>query len=363
MPTAVDEIELWRLRMPLVHPLRSALETTATKDTVLVRVRTRDGDGWGECSALTSSSYLGESLDDAYAALREHLAPRVLAGGGYDDVETSPAASAALECALLDLELRTRGRSLADELGATATHVPAGVVLGLSDDIDAVVTEATRCVEQGYGRVKLKIGRGHDLGSVREVRDAVGADVALQVDANGSYSLDDADELATLDAYGLQCVEQPLAADAFDDHAELGARMRTPIALDESITSVGSAVAAIEHAACRAVVVKPVRLGGLRAAGRVHDACATRGVPVIAGGMFETGLGRAALVALAAMPNFTLTGDVAASDRYFVEDVTEPFVLDGGALRVPAGPGLGVDVRLDVVERLSVSRERLVAGR
>jgi O-succinylbenzoate synthase len=94
--------------------------------------------------------------------------------------------------------------------------------------------------------------------------------------------------------------------------------------------------------ACAIVNVKPGRVGGYLEARRVHDVCAAHGVPVWMGGMLETGLGRAGNVAMAALPNFTLPGDTSASRRYYAQDITEPFVMENGRLRVPSGPGLGV---------------------
>src|SRR5262249_1622308 len=138
-------------------------------------------------------------------------------------------------------------------------------------------------------------------------------------------------------------------------HAELARTVRTPICLDESITSARGAADAIALGACSVVNIKAGRVGGYLEARRVHDVCVERNVPVWCGGMLETGLGRAANVALAALPGFTLPGDTSASGRYYAEDITEPFVLDDGRLSVPTGPGLGV---VPVPERL----ERFTTG-
>ncbi len=168
--------------------------------------------------------------------------------------------------------------------------------------------------------------------------------------------------LAPLDDLGLQCIEQPLGRDAIGDHAALAQRWRTPICLDESITSASAARDAIRAGACGIVSIKLGRLGGLLAARRVHDECTSSAIPVLAGGMLETGIGRAAAIALASLPGFTETGDLSASARYFAEDLTEPFVLDNGALRVPTRPGLGVEMRDDVLARATVEHELLRAG-
>jgi O-succinylbenzoate synthase len=136
--------------------------------------------------------------------------------------------------------------------------------------------------------------------------------------------------------------------------------MRTPICLDESITSVTTASDAIAVGATSVVNVKPGRVGGLLAAREIHDVCAAAGVPVWCGGMLETGLGRAANVALAALPNFTLPGDLSASDRYYRQDITVPFVLEDGKLGVPDGPGVGVEPLADVLQACTVSVEEVL---
>jgi O-succinylbenzoate synthase len=284
--------------------------------------------------------------------------PRLYAGHDLSEIRGHHPARAALANALLDARLRAQGRSLSTFLGTGATHVDAGVAIG-SADPDTVARAATTYTEQGYRSLKLKIAPGHDLEVVAAVRSAVGGDVTIQVDANGSYTLDDVDRLRGLDAFGVACLEQPLAPDALLDHARLAQLVRTPIGLDESITSPTTASDAIELRACSVVSIKNALVGGLDAARTAHDVCVAAGVAARAGGMLETGVGRGALVALAALPGFTVTGDLSASDRYFAEDVTEPFELEGGRLVVPDGPGLGVTPLADRLARCTLARERV----
>jgi O-succinylbenzoate synthase len=197
---------------------------------------------------------------------------------------------------------------------------------------------------------------------VRAVR-ARFPDVPLQVDANAAYALADARHLARLDDFDLLLMEQPLADDQVRAHAELARTVRTPICLDESITSARAAADAIALGACAVVNVKPGRVGGYLEARRVHDVCQASNVPVWCGGMLETGLGRAGNVALAGLPNFTLPGDISASDRYYARDITEPFVMEDGRLTVPTGPGLGVDVIPEVVREVTTRLDEVVRTR
>ena len=220
--------------------------------------------------------------------------------------------------------------------------MPSGVSVGIMDSIPELLDAVAGYLDAGYVRIKLKIEPGWDVEPVRAVRERFGDDVLLQVDANTAYTLGDAPLLARLDPFDLLLIEQPLPEDDILGHAELARRIRTPICLDESIVSARSAADAIALGACQIVNIKPGRVGGYLEARRIHDVCPAHGVPVWCGGMLETGLGRAANVALAALPGFTLPGDMSASDRFYRTDITEPFVLRDGGLRVPSGPGLGV---------------------
>jgi O-succinylbenzoate synthase len=267
-------------------------------------------------------------------------------------------AKSAVEMALLDAELRRSGTSLATHLGAQRTEVPAGVSVGIAP-VAELLDAVAGYVDAGYRRVKLKIGPGADIDPVRAVRECFGNHLQVQVDANGAYRLADADTLAALDDWGLLMIEQPLAEDDLLGHAELAHRLQTPICLDESITSARAAATAIALGACRVVNIKPGRVGGYLEARRVHDVCVETGTAAWCGGMLETGIGRAANLALAALPGFTLPGDVSPSDDYLTEDLTPPLVVTDGCVAVPTGPGIGVPILTAMVEQLT-SAVRLI---
>jgi len=280
--------------------------------------------------------YSAEYVDGAAEVIRRFLFPRLAAVPVLTAAEVAPRlapvrghpmAKAAVELAILDAELRAAGVPLASHLGAVRDRVPAGVSVGIADSVAALLEAVAGYLAAGYLRIKLKIEPGWDVEVVRAVRREFGA-VPLQVDANAAYVAADIDRLAELDEFELLLIEQPLPEDDLCGHAELAGRLRTPVCLDESITSVGAAATAIGLGACRIVNIKAGRMGGYLEAVRVHDLCAARGVPVWCGGMLETGVGRAANVALATLPNFTLPGDISASERYFETDVTAPFVLE-----------------------------------
>lgn len=362
-------MELRRVAMPLVVPFRTSFGTQHVRDVLLVRVVTPEAEGWGECVALTEPVYSSEYVEGAQHVLRAHLVPRLLAAGtssaagvagALAGVQGHRMAKGALEMAVLDAELRAADLSLAARLGAVRDRVPCGVSVGIADSVGQLCEWVAGYVDEGYLRVKLKIEPGWDVEPVRAVRERFG-DLPLQVDGNGAYTPADAATLAALDPFDLLMVEQPLPADALRDHAALAEKLTTPLCLDESITSVTTAVDAVELGACRIVNIKAGRVGGYLEARRIAEACARREAPVWCGGMVETGLGRAANVALAATPGFTLPGDTSASARFYAQDLTEPFVLSDGRLDVPTGPGLGVTPLPAVLAEVTTAVE-LVRG-
>jgi O-succinylbenzoate synthase len=364
----IEVVELRRLAMPLVAPFRTSSGTEEARDVLLVRVVGEDGEGWGECVAMNEPLYSYEYVDGAHAVTRDHLVPRLAAARDVTAEGVGPLlaavkghrmAKAALEMAVLDAELASRGESLASHLGAVRDSVPSGVSVGIAASTGQLLDTVGTYLERGYVRVKLKIQPGWDLEPVRAVRERFGDDLPLQVDANSAYTLADSRHLAQLDAFGLLLLEQPLPEDDIAGHAALSGMIRTPVCLDESITSSAAAADAIARGACSVVNIKAGRVGGYLEARRVHDVCAAHGIPVWCGGMLETGLGRAANLALAALPGFTVPGDISASDRYWRSDITDPFVLEDGHIRVPAGPGIGVRPDPAVLEELTTSVERV----
>lgn len=357
-------VELRRVALPLVTPFRTSFGTRTVRDILLVRAVTPDAEGWGECVAFVEPSYSSEYVDGARDVLIRFLVPRLFDLADVAAAGVAPAlatvkghrmAKAAVETAILDAELRTKGVALAEYLGGVRSAVDAGVSVGLMESIPELLDAVGGYLDEGYRRIKLKIEPGWDVEPVRAVRERFGDDVLLQVDANTAYTLADARHLARLDPFDLLLIEQPLPEDDLRGHAELANIVGTPICLDESIESARDAADAIAMGACSVVNVKAGRVGGYLEARRIHDVCAAHGVPVWCGGMLETGIGRAGNVALAALPNFTLPGDTSASDRYYRQDVTPPFRLVDGRLEVPTGPGLGVSPVPEVLDELTVS--------
>ncbi|NBU60733.1 MAG: o-succinylbenzoate synthase [Actinobacteria bacterium] len=336
-------IELWRGGIDLVSPFRTSFGTDTSRDLLYIRAVGDANSGWGEC-------YSSEYLENCVEVVSRFLVPKLRADSTAQSFIASAApirgnymSKACVEAALLDLQLRDQKISLATFLGATKNAVPSGVSVGIQNSLSDLVRVVGEYLSQGYVRVKLKIEPGSDIELVRTVRKEFGDDLLLQVDANAAYTVADARHLKQLDAFNLLLIEQPLPEDDLAGHIDLAREIKTPVCLDESITSLETARGALDLKACSVINIKPGRVGGYLEAKRIHDLCVSRGVPVWCGGMLETGIGRAANLALAALPGFTLPGDISASARYFSRDITQPFVIENGHLAVPNTVGIGVE--------------------
>ncbi len=368
----IDRIELRVVRLPLVRTFRTSSSTKDHIDHILVRVVAEGGvEGWGESASPSDPYYCPETTETCWHILKDFLAPRVLGRdwATIDDlialfgpVKGNNFAKAGLEMACWDALAVRDGVPLATLLGGTRSEIHSGVSLGIEREVGALLDQVDRYVAEGYRRIKLKIAPGWDVEPVRAVRERHPG-VPLQVDANSAYRLEDAATLRALDAFGLLLIEQPLAHDDIVDHARLQAILRTPICLDESIHSAEDARKALDLGSCRVINIKVSRVGGLREARRIHDLCLARGVPVWCGGMHEFGVGRAANMAIASLPGFTLAGDVSGSDKYYREDLVEPpIVADRGAVAVPTGPGSGHRPVLERIGRHTLRELALTPG-
>ena len=368
----IEQVTVHHCALPLVRPFRTSFFTEYVKEVLLLEVETDLGVGWGECVASPDPLYSHEFNDAVMLVWREHLVPRLI---GRDlaaedvpellgPVRGHPMARGALELALLDARLRASGESFAAYLGSVHDRIPCGVSTGIpaDDSIDTLIAEVDGYVAEGYRRIKLKIQPGWDIEPTRVIRERY-PDIPLQVDANQAYSRADIEHLCALDEFDLLLIEQPIHEEDYLGHKLLAKRMRTPVCLDESVLSADNAESLIDYGACEIVNIKAGRVGGYLSAKAIHDVAVARGVPVWCGGMVETGIGRAANIALASLPGFTLPGDTSSSSRFYSLDVTEPFVMDAdGLMTVPTGPGLGVTPIPDVLAEFTTSREELIGS-
>ncbi len=359
----LDRVELFLLRLPL----KRAYETSGSREThqtrVIARVESEGAVGWGESVAPELPWYSGETPKTVWYALDEIIIPAVLESDLHQPEDTDRAlgwirehrmAKATIEMAIWDLFAKRDGRSLSKLLGGTRDRILCGVAIGIQPSIDVLLETIRREREAGYQRVKVKIKPGWDAAVAEAIRDAF-PELPFMLDANSAYTLTDTPLFKRIDAYAPTMIEQPLGHDDIVDHAALQREIATPICLDESIHTGDDARKAIELGATRIINIKPGRVGGLTSARRIHDVCREGKIPVWCGGMLEMGIGRAHNVQLASLPNFSLPGDVSASERYFATEIIgEPFgVRPDGTMLVPTGPGIGVTVLEKAIRRIA----------
>lgn len=365
----VNDITLRELRMRLIAPFETSAERTEVRRILLVDANLDGVQGWGECVAGETPSYSPETTDTAWHVLRDHLWPLVK-GKNFKcarevwnllgSVRGHNMAKGALEAAVWDAAAKQKGIPLSQLLGGSRQEIASGVSVGIKESLDELVSAVKKELATGYQRIKIKIKPGKDVEPVKRLRQEFPR-IKLMVDANSAYRLEDWPLLKELEAFYLMMIEQPLGWDDLYSHAELQKKLQTPICLDECIHTVEQAQAAISLGACKIINIKLGRVGGYTPARQIHDLCQANDIPVWCGGMLESGIGRAHNIALSTLANFSLPGDVAASRRYWDEDIIHPEVTVSpqGTISVPKGPGIGYEPRMDLIEKLSVRKERL----
>ena len=362
----LEKIHLYQLSMPLLTPFETSFGRIDRRECLIIEVHSGGLIGYGECPADRDPGYCYETTGTAWHILGEFILPDLLGVDvdGPEDLQQRMApvrghqmAKAGLEMAVWDLLGKAQGRPLRALLGGVRQQVEVGVSVGLQESPEQLVKVVAGYLAQGYQRVKIKIKPGRDVADTRAVRQAF-PELSLQVDANSAYTLATAEALLPLDDMNLLLIEQPLAEDDLWDHSRLQAKFSTPLCLDESITTPRHARQALEMGACKVINIKPGRVGGLSRGLAIHDLCRKHNVPVWCGGMLETGVGRAANLALASLPGFTLPGDISATDRYYNEDITlERFSLNpDSTITVPNAAGLGITINPTALEKYTLRK-------
>lgn len=360
----ITQIELREIRMRLLRPFETSFGVTQDRKILLVKVSDGSTEGYGEVTAGEGPFYCHETVETAWHILSDFVIPRLIGKTLQSARDFAPLAGAirghymargGLEAALWDLEARQHGQPLWKFLGGTRSVIDTGVSIGIQSSIDQLLKVIQSEVDAGYQRIKIKIKPGWDVEVIRQVRAAFPR-ILLMGDANSAYTLADVDLFRKMDAYDVMMFEQPLHYEDIIDHAALQKQIRTPICLDESIHSSDDARKAIQIGACRIINIKLGRVGGHREARAIHDVCRENGIPVWCGGMLESGIGRAHNVALSSLENFSLPGDVAASKRYWAEDIIEPWVevSPKGTIAQRNDPGIGYAVNKEALERCTV---------
>ena len=365
----IERLTLREIRMPLVMRFETSFGATTERRILLAEVQADGVSGWGECVAAEEPYYSPETVETAWLILREFLWKDLRGKEFKAACEVSNLlahtrghnmAKAVLEAAVWDAEAKQKNVPLWKLLGGTRQEISSGVSIGIQPSTEQLLANVEKELAAGYQRIKIKIKLGQDINRIEAIRKRW-PHIRLMADANSAYTLDDVALLKQLDAFALMMIEQPLGWDDIYSHTKLQKQLQTPICLDECIHEYHHAVEAVETGACRIINMKMGRVGGHTAMRQIHDLCKSHGIPMWCGGMLESGIGRAHNIALSALENFTLPGDVAASKRYWAEDIVEPEieVSSKGTIKVPSSPGIGFEPKLEMIEKLTVRKEVL----
>lgn len=348
----IDRIDLYHVAMPLKYPWRTAYGDEAVIEAVFCRLASGSLYGWGESAPSAAPGYSPEWAGGVFAVARDWFGPALLGQDITSGTELqqrlarfkgNPFAKAAFDMAWWSLETQRTGKPLAELLGGTRRQVPVGADFGVMDSLDELLSAIDGAVRERFRRVKLKFRPGWDRNMLSVVRAAF-PHLTVHIDCNAGYHLDDLPLFQWVDQHHLAMIEQPLRYDDLYEHGLLQRVLTTPICLDESITSVESVRTAIRWGACRYVNIKPGRVGGLTVAREIHDVCQAAGIPCWVGGMLESATGAQHCLALATLENFTYPADLFPSERFYVEDLSDPPMM---LVRDAAGcPAMNVPDRL-----------------
>ena len=362
----VDKITITHVRVPLVEPFRISSGSVAEKDAIVVRAEAGDLVGYGESSPMSGAFYSSDTPESCWQELRDHLIPAVIgksfdsalaAAGEISAMPGSNFAKAGVETAFWDIEARRQGIPLYEILGGVNRPVESGLAVGLYDEVSDLLRRIERYLNDGYKRVKIKIERGRDIELVRAVRKSLG-DIPLFVDANGAYDLSDIRVFQELDEFNLMMLEQPFPGKMLPELAELQAKVRTPVCLDESLETEEDVRRAISLGSLKIANIKIQRVGGFTRALSIYEICRKNGIPVWVGTMPELGIGQAQGMALATLSHCVYPTDVEASLRWFCDDIISPLLeVKGGCLHPAFSPGLGFDVSDQKIERYAIARQ------
>jgi O-succinylbenzoate synthase len=349
----IDSLSITHVKVPMIEPFRISSGEVSEKEAIIVALRAAGLTGYGESSPMSGSFYSADTPEKSWQELCGTVGPAIVGRSfaGSDDwartLDVLPAGNftkTGVETALWDLAAQIQGEPLARFLGGTRTQVESGLAVGLYENSVDMLRTIEKYLVDGYRRVKIKIEPGRDIELVRAVRNTFG-DIPLYVDANGAYSIRDAAIFHALDDFHLMMFEQPFPGPALEDLAQLQKQVRTPICLDESLETVDHLRYAIALDSFRIANFKIQRVGGFQRALEMYRICREHDIPAWVGTMPELGIGQAQGAALAALDGFVYPTDVEASDRWFCDDIIEPWIrVRNGLIDLPTCPGLGYSI-------------------
>ncbi len=364
----IDRAILRWVKVPMMEPFRISNGVVSEKESIVIELYSGNAVGYGEASPMSGSFYSSETPESTCAALANDLIPGILSrpilnpmsyAESLNNYEREPFARAGIEGAVWDLFATKHGTTIRELLGAPIGSIPSGLAVGIYDSIDELLQRITFYLQDGYQRVKIKIAPGWDVEPLRAIRKRFG-DIPLMVDANAAYNYNEHSTiLRSLDAFNPMMIEQPLAANALREMAELSKTMKTPICLDESADSMSSLEEIIRLLTASIINIKVQRVGGLWNAKKMHDRALEAGLKCWLGTMPELGIASAQTLAIATLPGFVHPTDIEASSRWFVDDIIDPpiTIIPDGFIDLPNNEARHYSVDTEKLERYTTQKQ------
>jgi L-alanine-DL-glutamate epimerase-like enolase superfamily enzyme len=360
---AVESVRAYRLEIPLETPYELAYGRFEAVSNAVVRVESESGlIGWG-CAA-PDGQVTGETIEGNLAALQEELVPEIRRSGRSSFGELlrriaavaprDPAARAALDLALHDLWGKERGVPVQALLGGSRREIPTSITIGIMK-VEETAAAAAQHLAEGFEILKIKGGRDpeEDIARIRAVRRQHGPGVAIRLDANQGYSVDQAREVMRALAGEIELIEQPVAAGDLDGMAALAAEAVVPVMADEAVLGPDQALEAIRRG-IRLLCVKLMKSGGLCAAARLCEIALEHGARVMIGCMDELPISVAGAAHLALSHPAVAYADLDGHIGMVQQVATGGLEIRGGRVSVTAAPGLGVAVDERELDRFRV---------
>lgn len=363
----LDQVELLHVRRRLAHPFRISLGAVTAREFVVLRGRADGLTVYGEANIDARPFYASETVGTVWEMISQVLLPPLL-GKSFDSIEDvcrtwqairgHEYAKAAVEHLYWDLHGKLSGQSIQQLLGGRGETVEVGTSHSIDADAQAFIKDIETARTLGIQRIKIKVQPGWDDRPLTLIRENFG-DITLMADANAAYLPEHLDHLAELDRFEMLMLEQPLPPLDLVYHRELARRLKTPLCLDEGAHNLAMVENAVTLGACQIVNIKVGRVGGLSQARRIHDWCHARQVPLWCGRRTGSGISMASELALATLPGFSYPTDhgielVQETLDHFVD--IEQFDRSGALVRVPCGPGIGVEVDDTMLNNLAIRR-------
>jgi O-succinylbenzoate synthase len=361
----IKEINLYYVQMPLLEPWVTAYGSQDEIESLFVNIKFDKSEGWGECAPAPLPLYNSEYTKGAFQFACEVLAPSVIGKDisspaqlqiFFRDLKGHEFTKSAFDGAAWDAFAKASDQPLWSMIGGNNPSIIVGADIPVLPSTEMLIDRIAEAIDQGFPRVKLKYNQQCHPEMIEKVRNAY-PDLVMHIDCNSGFTLEDLEMFQRLDHFDLKMIEQPLAYDDLIDHSILQKQIKTPICLDESITSVERAAKAIKVNACQWINIKTSRVGGLTNAITIHDLCKNHKMPVWIGGMLESSVGQGPSMAMATMENIQYPCDIFPSNRFFEEDFSSPQIKlsDRGKITAPNRPGTGFAPKMKKLKKYNLA--------